>query len=184
MACCPLPVSDLHRRCPPGAPRRHGFTLVELMVTMAVMVIVLAMATPSMADFTANNQLSSAKSALASALALARSEAARRGLPVIVAAKAGGAGGNELGKGWELVADDDSDGAAADSEPRLRVFAAPDARVRIAGPTALIFRATGALSGNAAQVYTVCRSDGSSRGYSVTVTPSGVADVATISSCT
>mgnify|MGYP000172645716 CR=1 FL=1 len=32
--------------------------------------------------------------------------------------------------------------------------------------------------------FEVCRSDGSSRGYSVTVTPSGVADVATISSCT
>lgn len=179
MVCPPAPFTRTAAPCRPA----RGFTLVELMVVLSVMVIVLAMATPSMAEFNASNQLTAAKSSLASSLALARSEAARRGLPVVLAARAGGASGNEYAGGWEVVGDDNSNGVADASEPRVRGWPALDARVKVSGPASLQFRATGALAGNAAQVFTLCRADGNARGYSITVTPSGVADVATVTNC-
>ncbi len=161
---------------------RPGFTLVELMVTLAVLTVVLTVAVPSMAEFTANNQLATAKSAFASAVALARTEAAKRGRTVIVQSAAGGAAGNEYAGGWGLYVDDDGDGVVGAGDTRLRLFEAPPAAVRLSGVGAFSFRATGYLNGNGSQGFTICRA-GSGAGYQVTVLPSGVADVAAITTC-
>lgn len=166
----------------PTSPRR-GFTLVELMVTLAVMVVVASVAVPSMVDFTANNQVVAAKSQFATAVALARTEAAKRGRTVFVQAIGTGSAGNEFANGWEVVVDDDGSGTADVGDSRVRRNATPLQNVRLGGSAQLAFRATGALIGTSAQVYSVCRTSGSSAGYSITVTPSGVADVAAIHSC-
>ena len=168
-----------------GQPRQpqRGLTLVELMVTLSVLVVLTAVAAPSMADFTANNQVVGAKSAFAGAVALARTEAAKRGRVVILQALGDGPNGNEFVNGWEIVADDDGNGVAGANETRLRRAASVLDKVKLSGARSLGFLASGALAGGAAVVYTVCRTSGSSNGYSITVTPSGAADVAAISSC-
>jgi len=168
------------RRGPAGL--RHGFTLVELLVVMAVAVVMLSLAAPRMADFTASNQLMVLKSDLAGAVAMARTEAAKRGLPVILTRVGSGPSGNEYAGGWELVGDDDSSGTADSSEPRLRAHAALGNELTLGGPTALGFRPTGALMAGSAQTFLLCRS-GTSKGYLITVAPSGVADVANATSC-
>ena len=183
------PLARLTRRAHPlllhpGACLRRGFTLIELMVTLCVLVVVMAVAMPSMSDFLANNQVVAAKSSFAGAVALARTEAAKRGRVVILQALGDGPAGNEFINGWEIVADDDGNGSAGANETRLRRAAATLDKTRLGGAPSLAFRASGALVGTAAVVYTVCRVSGSSAGYSITVTPSGVADVAAISSCT
>ncbi len=76
-----------------------GFTLVEFMITVTVLVMLLGMSGPPLAEFLANNQLVAAKSTLASSIALARTEAARLGQPVIVQAVSGGVSGNEFKAG-------------------------------------------------------------------------------------
>jgi type IV fimbrial biogenesis protein FimT len=163
----------------------RGFTLVELMVTLSVAVILMAVVLPSMSDFSARNQLVAAKSAFAASVALARTEAAKRGRTVLVVPAADGGDGNEFGAGWEVVVDDDGDGSAGSTEPRVRRYPALADGLHLGGTSPLAFRASGALAGNAAQVYRLCRTSGagSENGYTVTVTPSGVADVAAISSC-
>ena len=168
-----------------GHPRRppRGLTLVELMVALSVLVVLTAVAAPSMADFTANNQVVGAKSSFAGAVALARTEAAKRGRVVILQALGDGPIGNEFVNGWEIVADDDGNGLAGANETRLRRAASALNKVKLSGARSLGFLASGALVGGAAVVYTVCRDSGSSNGYSITVTPSGAADVAAISSC-
>jgi prepilin-type N-terminal cleavage/methylation domain-containing protein len=163
--------------------RSHGFTLIELMVTLSVLVVVMSVAVPSMSEFSASNQVAAAKSSFAGAVALARTEAARRGKTVILQPMSAGPDGNEYLNGWEIVADDDGDGLAGASEPRLRRAATSYEKIKLSGARSLAFRASGALLGSSAQVYTVCRASGSSAGYSITVTPSGVADVATITTC-
>ena len=90
------------------------------MLTLSVLVVVMAVAAPSMADFTANNQVVSAKSSFAGAVALARTEAAKRGRVVILQALGDGPNGNEFANGWEIVADDDNHGLAGANETRLR----------------------------------------------------------------
>jgi type IV fimbrial biogenesis protein FimT len=167
-----------YRSCP-----RHGLTLVELMVTASVAVILLAVAGPSVGEFTANNQLVSTKSAFSAAVALARTEAAKRGQPVILHAVGGGAAGNEYGGGWELVSDDDGNGAVGNADTVLRRYEALSDKVHLSGGASLTFLATGYLAANNSQTFTICRASGGGAGYGVTVTPSGIADVATISNC-
>lgn len=176
----PAPVPALV----PRRPRRAGgFTLVELMVVLAVLAIVLSIAGPGMSEFSANNQVVATRSAFSAAVALARSEAVKRNRAVILQPLSGGSTGNEFGQGWEIVIDQDGSGSASDSELRIRRYPALAPAVTLSGSGALTFRATGALGNTSDQVFTVCRASGSSSGYSVTVTPSGVADVASVSNC-
>ena len=166
-----------------SADRQRGFTLVELMITISVMVVVMAVAMPSMAEFNANNQVAATKSAFSGAVALARSEAAKRGRVVILQALGTGPSGNEFTNGWEIVADDDGNGAAGTNETRVRRHAVTLDKIKLGGTASLAFRASGALVGNTAEVYTICRASGGTRGYTVTVTPSGSTDVASINTC-
>ena len=62
----------------------RGFTLVELMVTLAVLAIVLAIAIPSYQGLTRSSRITSLSNELIASLALARSEAVRRGKTVKV----------------------------------------------------------------------------------------------------
>jgi type IV fimbrial biogenesis protein FimT len=166
----------------PAVRLRRGFTLIELMIALAVMVVVMAVAMPSMMEFAANNQLAATKSSFAGAVALARTEAAKRGRTVFVQALGSGPTGNEYAHGWEIVVDDDGNGAAGADETRVRRNAATLDRISLGGSASLAFRASGALAGNSAEVFTLCRVGGT-RGYTVTVTPSGATDVAAINTC-
>ncbi len=67
-------------------PSRHarGFSLVELMVTIAVLAILLAIGIPSFAPLIASNRLTSATNELIASLQTARTEAIRRNARITV----------------------------------------------------------------------------------------------------
>jgi type IV fimbrial biogenesis protein FimT len=58
--------------------RQSGFTLVELMVTLGVGAILVAVAIPNMRDFTRNNRLSGGVNDLLHSIQVARTEAIKR----------------------------------------------------------------------------------------------------------
>ncbi|MGH6647479.1 GspH/FimT family pseudopilin [Aquabacterium sp.] len=58
--------------------RVGGFTLVELMVTVSILAILLAIGAPNLRDFLVKQQVAADANALASAFRLARSEALKR----------------------------------------------------------------------------------------------------------
>lgn len=58
--------------------RQRGFTLVELIVTIAVLAVILAMAMPSVANWTGNTRIRNVADSLQNGLQMARAEAIRR----------------------------------------------------------------------------------------------------------
>jgi type IV fimbrial biogenesis protein FimT len=68
------------------AKNAAGFTLFELMITITVLGILLGVGVPAFQDTVRNNRTAAQANELITALATARSEASRRGLPVSICA--------------------------------------------------------------------------------------------------
>lgn len=66
--------------------KSRGFSLLELLVAMAVVVIIVSLALPSLTSTIQNNRVSGATNEFISAFQFARSEALKRGSPVTVCA--------------------------------------------------------------------------------------------------
>lgn len=64
--------------------RTHGFTLIELMVTVAVLAVVLAVAFPSFRSITNSNRLSAASNEWLATIQVARMESVRRNARVVI----------------------------------------------------------------------------------------------------
>lgn len=84
--------------------RRNGFTLIELMVGVAVLAIALGAGVPSMSEFIQNSRLSAQANDLLASLHLARTEAIKRNAQVTLCAKSPGAANCSIaaGTGWQI----------------------------------------------------------------------------------
>lgn len=81
--------------------RMPGFTLMELLIVIAIMALLLALAVPSFAYVIRNNRLSNQANQLVYALNLARSEAVKRLQAVTLCKSATGADCQTTGVNWE-----------------------------------------------------------------------------------
>jgi type IV fimbrial biogenesis protein FimT len=140
--------------------RYRGFTLVELMVTLAVLAILITVGIPAFGDLVRNNRVTSQTNELVTALNIARSEAVKRGrnVQVVVAMEA---------NGWSAVVS--VVGAAGDP---LRVIGREGSTVTVNSAT-VVFRPTGvplAAVDFDMQPQTDCTGD---QRRQVAVTPSG-----------
>ncbi|AUN95497.1 GspH/FimT family pseudopilin [Pseudazoarcus pumilus] len=107
--------------------RPQGLTLIELVVTIAILAIVIALAAPSFAAIVRDNRIATGTNQLMGALQTARSEAVRRGhrvnlcvsqnlLTCVDGDSAAGWDG-----GWLMFADQDGDNVLDDDEEILQV---------------------------------------------------------------
>lgn len=105
---------------------QKGFTLVELLVTVAVLAILLAVAIPGFAEFIRAVRASSDVSSLTAALSLARSEAVKRNQPACIYSAS-------WGDGWEVRLDANNNNSCADAgDTALRTFGAVSAAAALA----------------------------------------------------
>lgn len=85
----------------------RGFTLIELMITLAVAGVVLSTALPNFIQAINNNRLATNTNDFIASLNLARSEAIKRGVNVVVAKT-----GANWENGWQVFVDVDTSTAA------------------------------------------------------------------------
>lgn len=82
---------------------RAGFTLVELMVVLSIVAVLAVIAIPDLRVFLHRSQRQQVVSDVVSGLAITRSEAIKRGVPVTLAATT--AGSEKLQLGWQIFVD-------------------------------------------------------------------------------
>ena len=134
-----------------------GTTVLELMATLAIAAILLALAVPSYDSFTNRQRMKAAVAALHNDLVAARSQAVYRrsvvqacpGVPA-----AGCSGGSDWTGGWIVFDDENGDRLHQDNEPLLR-HGMPHASVAIHAPasrTELRFFPDGSAPGSNASI--------------------------------
>jgi type IV fimbrial biogenesis protein FimT len=95
-----------------------GLSLIELMITLTILAILLTVGIPSFQSTAAKNRLATSASQFQGALALARTEAIRRGTRVTVCVRSGNACINNAAREWAngwIVFEDGSDAAAGEA---------------------------------------------------------------------
>jgi len=168
-----------------GVRRRDaGFSLVEMLTTLSVLVILLAIASPGLASLTSSNALSSAQGELAAAMMLARGEALKRGAQVGLIATTP-VRGSEFNGGWTVFVDTNANGILDAGETIVRIQPAfrGDMRLTTAGgETLLAFNGRGFLTPSAMVSVTVCSSL-APKSYRIRLEPVGLSDVAETTGC-
>lgn len=153
----------------------RGFTLIELMVTIAIVAIVAALAAPNFSAFLDRSRTETSASILYTALLTARSEAVKRNQEVTIRANTAG----NFESGWTIFADNDGDGVLDGGEESIRTQSAfsDDITARITGISYITFSANGTAvnsSGSNQSRFNVCgRSGVTSDGYLLGVQATG-----------
>ncbi|MDH4253377.1 MAG: GspH/FimT family pseudopilin [Gammaproteobacteria bacterium] len=161
--------------------RRAGFTLIELITTIAVASILLSLAIPGVRNFTMNARQAGSVNEFVSAIHLARNTAITTNSRVTVCASSGGANCEVTSweQGWIVFVDDDSDQAvdpaeriigSGDGSNALDIDSAQFGRFFMFRPNGRVMNA--AITTNTGE-FTVCDERGSSYARVVIVDISG-----------
>ncbi len=118
-----------------------GFTLIELIVTLAVFAIILLIAVPSYRDLILNNRGASQINDLVASLSYARSEAIKRGVSVSACSSNDGGtcnGGSDWSQGWIIGVSLSS--ASATLNPVLKIYPPLTGNARLSSETEIEVR--------------------------------------------
>jgi len=153
-----------------------GFTIIELMVTITVLGVLVALAGPGMGDMIKNNRLAAQTNDLMSTLTYARAEAMRRGARMTVCPSDNGAdctGGSDWSVGLIVFVDSNRDSIASPGEELVRTADAPAGNNTITATgvlASLQFRGSGVA--NPPGSFKIC-DDRPDKGRTISVASSG-----------
>ena len=173
-------------RKPIASKTQDGFTLIELMLTLAIAAIILTQAVPSFTGMIASNRLITQTNDLVADVNLARSEAVARGVQVILCnsadSKAAGATCNGTAQtwstGWLMYAENDGvagfDSTAVPPDTLIRIGQPSKSGItvmaNVAGNTDLQYNPDGTANeaGNTV-IFAICDDNGASTGRQINI---------------
>ncbi|MGY3930041.1 GspH/FimT family pseudopilin [Aeromonas encheleia] len=126
-----------------------GFTLIELMVTIALLSILLTLGVPSFNSLIRNMSLTTQANQFVASVQLARSEAVRRNRNVLLSAQAGNAA-LHWERGWQVWSDNNGNGSL-DGGELIRQFGSFDDNILVSDTAVLRFTSNGFLDGRSPQ---------------------------------
>ena len=115
----------------------RGFSLIELMVTVAIVAILVAIGLPSFQSSMRSNRVATGTNELMASLSLARTEAIRSpGGAAICSTQNGTACGGDWNEGWMVWVDMDGDGQPTGADDRVLRYIQSKSKldVQIAAP--------------------------------------------------
>jgi type IV fimbrial biogenesis protein FimT len=155
--------------------RERGFSVIELMITVAIVAIAMTLGAPSLANFVSDMRLSATTNDLLTFFNYARSEAAKRGTRVTICISADQATCSTAGTDWAVGAvaflDSNNDGQVQTTETILRVMNPISGNITITATTAFAtvyyfyYRPSGAASSQG--TLHVCRTGRPARDISI-----------------
>ncbi|MBT4523094.1 MAG: prepilin-type N-terminal cleavage/methylation domain-containing protein [Halieaceae bacterium] len=146
-----------------------GFTLLEMMIAMAIAAILMTIAVPGFQNVIRNNRISAASGDLVAALLTAKAESAGRTNFVTVCKRNSGGSGCEANGGWEqgwlVFVDEDGDGTVDSGDEILYDHAALEGGLTAYGTSGITrrvtYRANGMTNLTSMQTLVLC----DQRGY-------------------
>jgi type IV fimbrial biogenesis protein FimT len=139
-----------------------GFTLVELMVTLAIVAILASVAVPSFQDMVNNNRLTSQANEFITALNYSRSEAVKRGTSITLTANTSG----NWDDGWTI-----KDGT--DTIRNYAAFKGSSALTSTTAPASVTYKGTGFVSGTADLSFDLCDNRSGETGRTIEISVTG-----------
>jgi len=165
--------------------KHTGFTLVELMVTLAVFAITVTFAIPNLREFIQNNRLISQINDVTSTLHLARSEAVKRKRTISICGSNNSSTCNTPSweQGWIVFVDVDADGVLdAGVDELLRVGSALSGSntlriVSFTSTTLVQYNSQGAIDSSGS--FKICDTRGAANARAININTTGRARQAT-----
>ncbi|MFO1418814.1 MAG: GspH/FimT family pseudopilin [Methylotetracoccus sp.] len=163
---------------------KSGFTLIEMMVTVAVAAILMSVGVPSFQQLIQSNRVTTQTNEFVAALNLARSEAIKRGTRITIcksstSTSCAGSGGWQ--QGWIIFTDNNNNAAADDGTGSiLRVYGALSdvtltGNTNVASYVSYVASGSTQLTGGGFQAgtLTLCPGSGSAKGRSMVLSRTG-----------